>query len=122
MGDLDPGALSALSGIAALGPHYGVRLLVASERPVAQMLRICPFIDQLGTRVVLQTASEEDSVALLGMDGAEGLGAGGHALLRLEGRMPYPGWAPYVPADLLARLVHLMGTRARADSSSQADA
>ena len=61
-------------------------------------------------------------MALLGMDGAEGLGAGGHALLRLEGRMPYPGWAPYVPADLLARLVHLMGTRARADSSGQAAA
>src|SRR5437870_3940917 len=66
MGDLEPNALSALSGIAALGPQHGVRLLVASEQPVAEMLRICPLMDQLGTRLVLQTASEEDSVALLG--------------------------------------------------------
>jgi hypothetical protein len=120
--DLEPEAMAVCAAIAATGPDHGVRVVAASEHPVADLLRSCPFVDQLGTRLVLQTASEEDSVALLGMDGAEGLGAGGHALLRMEGRMPYPAWAPYVPADLLARLVHLMGTRARADSSSQADA
>jgi DNA segregation ATPase FtsK/SpoIIIE-like protein len=68
-----------------------VRLVVASERPAAELLSRCPFIDQLGTRLVLQAATEEDSVALLGMPGAERLGAGGYALLRLEGRLPVPG-------------------------------
>ena len=67
LADLEPDASNALSGIAAEGPDYGVRLLVASERPVAEMLRSCPFADQLGTRLVLQTASEEDSVALPGI-------------------------------------------------------
>ncbi|MBV9601020.1 MAG: hypothetical protein JOZ87_29760 [Chloroflexi bacterium] len=50
-------------------------------------------------------------MALLGTAGAERLGAGGHALLRLEGRMPWPGWAHRVSADHLAGLLHMMGTR-----------
>ncbi|MDQ6670906.1 MAG: hypothetical protein M3069_09185 [Chloroflexota bacterium] len=110
-GDLDPDALLTAAAIAAAGPRHGVRLLAASELPVAKLLRTCPFIDQLGTRLVLQTATEEDSVALLGMPGAERLGAGGYALLRLEGRVPFHGWAHRVSADNLARLVHMMGTR-----------
>ena len=114
LGDLDPDALSTAAAIAAAGPQHGVRLLAASELPVAELLRTCPFIDQLGTRLVLQTATEEDSVALLGMPGAERLGAGGYALLRLEGRVPFHGWAHRVSADNLARLVHMMGTRAQA--------
>jgi nucleoid-associated protein YgaU len=110
---LDPEAMATAATIVATGPQHGVRLLAATERTVSELLRICPFVDQLGTRLVLQTATEEDSVALLGMDGAEYLGAGGHALLRLEGRVPYRGWAHRVSADHLAQLVHLMGTRAR---------
>ncbi|MDQ6675365.1 MAG: LysM peptidoglycan-binding domain-containing protein [Chloroflexota bacterium] len=117
LGDLEPEAISTAAAIAATGPEHGVRLVAASERPVAELLRTCPFVDQLGTRLVLQTATEEDSVALLGMDGAEYLGAGGHALLRLEGRIPYRGWAHRVSADHLARLVHMMGTRASASSN-----
>jgi DNA-binding SARP family transcriptional activator len=112
--ELEPEAQQLLGAIAATGPDHGVRLLVASERPVAEVLSRCPFIDQLGTRLVLQTATEDDSVGLLGMPGADRLGAGGHALLRLEGRLPLPGWARWVPADRLARLVHMMGTRAPA--------
>src|SRR6266853_1677304 len=53
----------------------------------------------------------EARLALLGMPGAEYLGAGGLAFLRLEGRMPVPGWTRHVSADRLGRLVHMMGTR-----------
>jgi len=112
LADLESNAVNALSTIAAEGPDYGVRLLVASERPVAEWLGSCPFADQLGTRLVLQTATEEDSVALLGMPGAEDLGAGGYMLLRFEGRVPLQGLARRVSADHLWRMVHLMGTRA----------
>jgi len=112
LADLESHAVNALSAIAADGPDYGVRLLVASERPVAETLSCCPFADRLGTRLVLQTATEEDSVALLGMPGAEDLGAGGYMLLRLEGRVPLQGLARRVSADHLWRMVHLMGTRA----------
>jgi LysM repeat protein len=111
LADLEAEAMASAAAIAATGPQHGVRLLAASERPVAELLGICPFVDRLGTRLVLQTATEEDSVALLGMDGAEYLGAGGHALLRFEGRTPYHGWAHRVSADRLARLAHMMGTR-----------
>ncbi|HEX9373376.1 MAG TPA: LysM peptidoglycan-binding domain-containing protein, partial [Roseiflexaceae bacterium] len=88
LGDLESDALEVLAAITATGPDYGVRLLAASEQPIADLLGRCPFFDQLGTRLVLQAATEEDSVALLGMPGAEDLGAGGLALLRLEGRLP----------------------------------
>ena len=79
-----------------------MRLVAASERPVAELLKTCPFIDHFGTRLVLQTATEEDSVALLGMPGAEYLGAGGLGMLRLEGRQPVQGWTRRVSADRLA--------------------
>jgi DNA-binding SARP family transcriptional activator len=112
LGDIEPDALQTLGAIAAAGPQYGVRLVAASERPVAELLKTCPFIDHFGTRLVLQTATEEDSVALLGMPGAEYLGAGGLGMLRLEGRQPLQGWTRRVSADRLARLVHMMGSRA----------
>jgi hypothetical protein len=111
LGDLETQAMAVCGAITASGPGHGVRLVAASERPVAELLSSCPFIDRLGTRLVLQTASEEDSVALLGTDGAEQLGAGGHALLRFEGRMPHPGRAHRVSADRLAGVLHMMGTR-----------
>jgi hypothetical protein len=47
LGDLKPDALNAPSAIAATGPHYQVRLLVASEQSVAEMLRTRRFTDQL---------------------------------------------------------------------------
>jgi hypothetical protein len=97
--------------IAAAGPRHRVRLVVASERPVADVLQDCPFLDELGTRLVLQTRDEEESVALLGIPAGEELGSGGHALLRQESRVPIQGWARLVPGDYLARLLSLMGTR-----------
>jgi hypothetical protein len=114
LAEIEPDAQQLLGTIAAGGTEYGVQLIVASDRPVAELLRRCPFVDQIGTRLVLQSATEEDSVALLGMPGAERLGAGGYVLLRLEGRLPVPGWAYRLPADRLARLAHMMGTRAPA--------
>ncbi|HEX9371783.1 MAG TPA: hypothetical protein VF897_12295, partial [Roseiflexaceae bacterium] len=113
LGDLEPAVQRLLGEIAAAGPQQRVQLIAASERPVTELLDHCPYVDQLGTRLVLQTATEEDSVALLGMPGAETIGAGGYALLRLEGRLPVPGWAYGLPADRLAGLAHMMGTRAQ---------
>jgi hypothetical protein len=84
-----------------------VRLVVASEGPVTELLGRCRFLDQLRTRLVLQAASEEDSVALLGVPVAEHLSAGGHAFLRLEGRLSVQGWARRVSADRLGHLKHL---------------
>jgi LysM domain/Bacterial transcriptional activator domain len=109
--DLEPPALTILGIIAATGPRHGVRLIIASERPVAELLRRCPFLDNFGTRLVRQTTDEDESVGLLGMEGAEELGSGGKVLLRLEGRVPVEGWARRVPTDHLSRLVRLMGTR-----------
>ena len=111
LGDLDAAAIGMLKTIAAAGPRHRVRLVVASERPVAEVLQDCPFLDELGTRLVLQTRDEEESVALLGTPAGEELGSGGHALLRLESRVPIQGWARLVPGDYLARLLSLMGTR-----------
>jgi DNA-binding SARP family transcriptional activator len=121
LGDIEPDALQVLGAIAAAGPQYGVRLLAASERPVAELLKTCPFIDHFGTRLVLQTATEEDSVALLGRPGAEYLGAGGLGMLRLEGRQPVQGWTRRVSADRLSRLVHMMGSRAPDVAAPRAD-
>jgi len=112
LGDLDAEAMATAAAIATTGPEHGVRLVAASERPAAELLKVCPFMDRLSTRLVLQTATEEDSVALLGMPGAEYIGAGGHGRLRVEGRTPQHGWAHRVSADNLARLLHMMGTRA----------
>src|SRR5229473_2343341 len=49
---------------------------------------------------------------------AADLGAGGHVLLRLEGRVPLQGLARRVLADHLWRLVHIMGTRAPRGTAS----
>ena len=119
LGDLDAAAIGMLKTIAAAGPRHRVRLVVASERPVAEVLQDCPFLDELGTRLVLQTRDEEESVVLLGTPAGEELGSGGHALLRLESRVPIQGWARLVPGDYLARLLSLMGTR---DPRSHRDA
>jgi hypothetical protein len=55
------------------------------------------------------TYREEESVALLGVEGAETLGSGGRLLVRLERRLPVQVSGYRVPPDRLARLVELMG-------------
>ena len=111
LGDLDTAAIGMLKTIAAAGPRHRVRLVVASERPVAEILQDCPFLDELGTRLVLQTPDEGGECGTAGTPAGEELGSGGHALLRLESRVPIQGWARLVPGDYLARLLSLMGTR-----------
>ena len=110
--DLEPSSMAQLGMLAAAGPTHHMRVVVASERPVTELMRACPFLDDFGTRIVLRTRDEEESIVLLGAPRAEELGRGGHALLRLEGRTPIQGWACRVPPDHVARLLSLMGTRA----------
>jgi DNA-binding SARP family transcriptional activator len=116
--DLDAAGAGTLATIAAVGPRHGVRVIAACERRVVDVLRTCTFLDQFGTRLVRQTADEDESLALVGVVGAEELGSGGHVFLRLEGRVPIQGWAHRVSPEHLARLLRLMGTRARVASPS----
>jgi nucleoid-associated protein YgaU len=113
LGDLEPEAMDLCGTIAATGPAHRVRIVAASEQGVPDLHEDCRFLDLFTTRLVLQTASEEDSVGLLGTVEAEDLSAGGHALLRFEGRRPWPGCVPRVSAERLAQLLHLMGSRVR---------
>jgi hypothetical protein len=68
-------------------------------------------LGELTTRLVLHAADEDESVALLGMPGAEELGAGGQLLLPAEGRMPIQAHGFWVAPHHLARLVKLMDQR-----------
>jgi hypothetical protein len=117
LAELEPEAVELLGAILVEGPRHGVRVVAATERPVADVLAVCPFLSDFGTRLVLQTSTEEESVALIGMPGAEHLGSGGDALLRLESRVPVQGWARQVPIEYLARLETLMGTRHQSGNS-----
>jgi hypothetical protein len=110
LAELDPEAVEVLGAILVEGPRHGVRVVAATERSVNDVLGVCPFLSDFGTRLVLQTGTEEESIALIGMPGAEHLGSGGDALLRLESRVPVQGWARQVPIEYLARLESLMRT------------
>jgi hypothetical protein len=90
------------------GPRYGVHVLAASERVAAELTGACPGLDQFRTRLVLQTADEDASQALVGAAGAAELGPGGNMLVRLEARTPLRAHAFRVAPDHLARLVALM--------------
>jgi hypothetical protein len=111
LAELDPEAVEVMGAILVEGPRHRVRVVAATERSANDVLGACPFLSDFGTRLVLQTSTEEESVALIGMPGAEHLGSGGDALLRLESRVPVQGWARQVPIESLARLESLMGTR-----------
>jgi hypothetical protein len=91
------------------GPRHGIRLLAASEQSAADLLQACPVLGEFGTRLVAQAADEDESVALLGIDGAETLGAGGQLLVRRDGRLPVQVYGYRVAPDRLSRLVELMG-------------
>src|SRR5207237_1382851 len=69
---------------------------------------VCPVLDEFRTRLVMQTADEDASQALLGTAGAEELGPGGNMLVRLEARTPVRAHGLRVPPDHLVRLVALM--------------
>lgn len=103
------------------GPRHRVRLLVASERSAALIAAACPLLDEFRTRLVLQTADEDASQALLGAAGAEELGPGGNMLLRLEGRTPVRAHGFRVAPDHLARLVALMARQPGTASPASPD-
>jgi hypothetical protein len=90
------------------GPRVGIRVLAASEKPAIELAQACPYLGELRTRLILQTADEDGSQVLLGAAGAEELGPGGQLLLRLEGRSPIRAHGFRVAPDHLARLVALM--------------
>jgi hypothetical protein len=90
------------------GPRYGIRVLAASERPAAELTAAYPGLEVFRTRLILQTADEDASQALLGAAGAEELPPGGSMLLRLEARTPLRAHGLRVAPDHLARLVALM--------------
>jgi hypothetical protein len=96
------------------GPRLGIRVLAASERPATELAQACPYLGELRSRLVLQTADEDGSQVLLGAAGAEELGPGGQLLLRLEGRSPIRAHGFRVAPDHLARLVALMQSQAGA--------
>jgi DNA segregation ATPase FtsK/SpoIIIE-like protein len=93
------------------GSRHGIRLLAASERPANELTANCPGLDGFRTRLILQTADEDASQALLGSAGAEELPPGGSMLLRLEARTPLRAHGFRVAPDDLARLVALMEQR-----------
>jgi nucleoid-associated protein YgaU/DNA-binding SARP family transcriptional activator len=97
-----------LSSLLADGARYRVRVLAASARPGSFLVDRCPFLGEFGTRLVLRTSDEEESLALLGADGADELGPGGHLLFRLEGRTPVAAHGFRVAPDRLARMVAQM--------------
>ena len=59
----DREALDTLGLILESGPRYRVRVVAGCERPPAEIPHAAACIDQIGTRLVLQAATEEDSVA-----------------------------------------------------------
>jgi nucleoid-associated protein YgaU len=97
-----------LASLLSEGPRHRVRVLAASERPPTELNGVYPMLDEFRTRLVLQTADEDASQALLGAAGAEELGPGGNMLVRLEARTPVRAHGFRVPPDHIARMVALM--------------
>lgn len=94
----------ALHAIAAYGPSHGISLLAATTRPDAVSDSL---LAQFRTRLVFQTATEDDSVLLLGQPDAADLG-GGRLLISVDGRIPERLNGFQVTPARLAHLVRLM--------------
>jgi hypothetical protein len=105
--DLSAEAITSLTPILIDGPRHGIRVLASSERPAGDLLPASSLLAEVGTRLVLQASDEDESVALLGAPGAECLPAGGHLLVRVEGRVPVEACGFQVQPDRLARLAEL---------------
>jgi hypothetical protein len=131
--DLSAEHCATLSAVMLHGPRYGVRVLAASQQRAADLVRDYSLVPEFGTRLVLRAADEEESMALLGSGDATELGAGGHMLVRLEGRVPLQALAYRVAPDRLAHLATLirehaapadwwMSQRAKQNSPETSDA
>jgi len=108
LGQMSAEHLAALGPIMLHGPRYRVRVIAASVRRAVDLVQHCPLLPEFGTRLVLRTADEEESIALLGSDDATELGSGGHLLARLEGRVPLQVHGYRVAPDRLARMAALI--------------
>ncbi|HEY3081074.1 MAG TPA: LysM peptidoglycan-binding domain-containing protein [Chloroflexota bacterium] len=87
------------------GGAHGVRILAASTR--LAMLGD-GLLAHFTTRAVLRLEREEDSIRLLREPMADGLGAGGDMLLRVEARAPIHLRGFRVPPEHIGELVRLM--------------
>ncbi len=86
------------------GPAHGIHLLAATAQPGALG---DDALVHFGTRLVLQTLNEEESIRLLGHPEAVDLRSG-DLLVRLERRRPVRVRGFCIPADRLDELVRLM--------------
>jgi len=108
LGQLTADHFAALGPVMLHGPQYRMRVLAGCERRALELIQHCPILPEFGTRLVLRTADEEESVALLGSGDATELGPGGHLLVRLERRVPMEALGYRVAPDRLARLATLI--------------
>ncbi|MDE3075686.1 MAG: hypothetical protein KGJ86_09660, partial [Chloroflexota bacterium] len=109
---------TSLELIASTGPDVGVRLLAA----VTRMGEVeDAVLRHFGTRLVLRTTSEDESMRLVGQPNAYLLDAGGDMLVRVEGRRPVAARGYRLSAERLDELVHLMEEAYRPASSGRVE-
>jgi len=97
----DDGATLDLIGVH--GPEHGVRLLAATTDAAALGEDV---LAHFGTRLVLQTLDDGESIKLVGQPNAADLGSG-DLLFRIDGRLPVRARGFRVSADHLGELVRL---------------
>lgn len=98
----DDGATLDLIGVH--GPEHGVRLLAATT-DAADLNE--DGLAHFGTRLVLQTLDDNESIKLLGRPDAADLGSG-DLLFRIDGRLPVRARGFRISADHLDELLRLM--------------
>lgn len=98
----DDGATLELIGVH--GPEHGVRLLAATTDAACLSEDV---LAHFGTRLVLQTLDDDESIKLLGRPDAADLGSG-DLLFRIDGRLPVRARGFRISADHLDNLVRLM--------------
>lgn len=67
--ELSLDAIAALTSVLIDGPRYGIRLLVGTEHAATDLQNAFPALTDMGTRLVLRTSDEDESVALVGSTG-----------------------------------------------------
>lgn len=95
---------TTLELIGSQGARHGVRLLVATARADALA---ADALSHFGTRVVLQTLNDDESIHVIGQPEAADL-ADGELYLRIVGRLPIRLRGFRVSPEHLDELVHLM--------------
>ena len=86
------------------GPGHGVRLLAATTNPTALDEGL---LAHFGSRIVLQTLDDEESIHLVGQPNAADLGSG-DILVRIDGRTPVQARGFRVSTEHLEGLLRLM--------------